>query len=101
MLSPSFPLHLFLSRNKMSIPQLLEHSSLLAQEVRAIPRSIYQIGKVVLQSLFIAALVDIFQNLNHDGRIPISIEVDLLVVWHFAYLTAQLWLVSRSGCART
>lgn len=51
---------------------------------------------MVLQRFFIAALLHILENLNHNGRVPISIEIDFLVIGHFADLAARIWLLVSS-----
>jgi hypothetical protein len=42
---------------------------------------------MVLQRFFVAVLVDVFEDFDHDGRVALGVEVDFLVVGDFADLT--------------
>lgn len=69
---------------------MLHHPPPLLQNRRRIPCAIYQIGKMVLQRLFIAGLVHVLEDFDHDARVPVCVEVDFLVVRDLADLAGGL-----------
>lgn len=50
---------------------------------------------MILQSLFVARLVHILENLNHDARVALCVQIDFLVIGDLAYLAA--WRLVRCG----
>lgn len=62
----------------------------LAQNSRRIPRAINQVAKMVLQRLLIAALLHILEDLHHNARVPLCIQVDFLVVGNLADLAVAI-----------
>ena len=63
---------------------ILKRRSRLLNQRRRIPRAINQIRKMVLQRRFIAFFLHVLEDLDHDARVPLGVEVDFLVVGDIA-----------------
>lgn len=51
---------------------------------------INEVGEMVLQCFFIAALFLILENFDDYRRIPVAVQVDLLMIGYFSDLAALI-----------